>query len=466
MAKSEQFYYYFIAPLANSAKCTNGRYSDVKDASSRSLVSEVNLKEIYVKASYRLLKVSSKYVEKVTSTWGFDMSKAAILNALPDSTIMNSEDRLVVMPEDLDNKIVSFVPVHIGKTLLEEMNKYNEVFIITPDFSPTTDYSTLTKDERVVYFIPLFINDPNYVESVIMNGVAVSMRLKAQWLEKLIVKPYNEWGYIKEDGEVITLKDNLSIALMPIGVATPPFDVTIIQMVMHNMFMYIYEATGRDMLKEISEYKADQEWASKLAEVYTNGNIDDEIDKYNRQLSQVESDYHKLSSNMREALGTRKAIEASISAGDVSPDNVIKQKALRSLGCYIDGNKVVMPLNGVKLEHDGKMFMIGDLLVDIIVDRASSMQLKVRRNPSSKVYNESTRNPHPHVDTDGNLCLGDVREEANKCIKMGDMCSLLMWVSHILMIYNAASPHADVSYWPECDKDGNIVAAPTRAERS
>lgn len=452
-------YIYVVAPTEKLG-ATKGRYSNVTDSGDRQLVNQININNIYRKPPYQILKISSKYFDRVLVAWETTIAGSYTINAPSDSSMWSDQDKFLFWPEDFKIKFISCHSIPFTNDIVDDLNRYNNFYMFTPEFNPATDYSKYTQVENMIYFVPVPMQKPDLVRNVEVDGVIVLKRMDPEWINTIAVKPVTEFVYLRENGNTIVVKDRPDIVLLPYDTASPNKTEVVGKVLTFNVLSYFSEATGVNLVEALLRETADKLWLEKFKRTMKGTS---ELPSKEAELQTFVRDANSFIIQAQQKIAAAQTVKKEIDQINEYGDNLSERKLndlkmLRSWGCKLDGNLIILPISNLIIACDGNHYKIGDLWLTYDTSRGpGSDPIRVRLAEGQKKLNSCSESVHPHVYSEGNICYGSAANEVSRSLKAGDIPTALMWASQVLKDFNPDSPVSEVSYWPRCDADGNNV---------
>lgn len=103
---------------------------------------------------------------------------------------------------------------------------------------------------------------------------------------------------------------------------------------------------------------------------------------------------------------------------------------------------ICVPIGQIDIEYDGTIYNIGkfEIWIDLLDEDSGVSCVNTTRVIDG--YH------HPHVNEDGEPCLGDLNCGVNRLLREGDLVSLVLVMGDILRSYNENGPFFSVDHWP------------------
>lgn len=106
---------------------------------------------------------------------------------------------------------------------------------------------------------------------------------------------------------------------------------------------------------------------------------------------------------------------------------------------------------GIWIELNNKFYYMGTYVIQIPYNDTGVRILSVEKPPG---YSESY--PHPHVNTSGGPCLGNISRAVSQYLKKGRYGALLSLLKEYLESCNPGDTYLDISSWPSYDKKSDL----------
>ncbi len=119
-------------------------------------------------------------------------------------------------------------------------------------------------------------------------------------------------------------------------------------------------------------------------------------------------------------------------------------------GMDIDGIKLSIYTKNIQIEHEGRIYDIGEFEIDVYTDGSNGcINLK---NLTRLIEN---RWSHPHVNYDGRPCLGNIHDTVPQMIAERKFAALTSVLIEYLKSYEASDDfraYKTIDFWPEAKK--------------
>ncbi len=106
------------------------------------------------------------------------------------------------------------------------------------------------------------------------------------------------------------------------------------------------------------------------------------------------------------------------------------------------GNEINIPLGEVKINHNGKTFLIGNIVLVINLKGQNGTVRCINKEGSQSGH------PHPFADDNGNLYLGAISDSVAKLIGEIELVPIVSIVSEYLQTYDESEARLPVENWP------------------
>jgi hypothetical protein len=108
---------------------------------------------------------------------------------------------------------------------------------------------------------------------------------------------------------------------------------------------------------------------------------------------------------------------------------------------FID-EKIIAVTNSVILKHEYRNYEIGPMTISIFYGYGTGTRVKITGEYIVDGY------PHPHVNTDGFPCLGNLQSTIGHMVAKEDWPGLLVTLSEFLKHYYSGNPYRPIDRWP------------------
>jgi hypothetical protein len=181
-------------------------------------------------------------------------------------------------------------------------------------------------------------------------------------------------------------------------------------------------------------------------------NAEQSIRDYTLELKRQYENRNRLMNQVESAEVKLKAVDGQIIK---ELDNIVANPKVKEL--FIKDGKFIVHTQPIYAYHDrtGERYYIGNMKIEM---NPQNTQVKFfGDNPRKSYWGEGC--PHPHVNTSGEACLGNVSTTiAELCAQMELYALTLICIDFLESVNTSDAAGKNIVNWDKVDDDGNIIA--------
>jgi len=162
--------------------------------------------------------------------------------------------------------------------------------------------------------------------------------------------------------------------------------------------------------------------------------ISSTIQDYEMRLVRQRTELNQLLQQQKILIGDRRRRKTRAKRDARLLSSIMGDKIDRA---YIEDEKLVVHTNFITLEYDGYDYPMSAYTISIPLDFSGEHNLKIIADEKPE---DGRGYHHPHVDSDGTCCLGNIRSTVNTLIQQGKTAQLAILLVDFLNSYNSGSP--------------------------